>query len=230
MGVMTAGLESNLLDIERASERVAAELILPIRGELVGPESAFELRRQELRKEMTPIVEAAKAVTVIDTAEQAEEAAKLGRLLQVGMKEGELFFKGVKVRIDLVKKPVLAAEKEDMDRLEAEKGKLGRLITLYGAKVKGEQEEADRKAREEAPRKAQEEQLARAIELEAAGELDAAEAILEEQPYVMPVVTQSQGPVKLAGTVGKVWPSRKGSVCRVAGWRRKRRATSVVDA
>ncbi len=179
-------------------------ITLPVRGELVGPGSEFEKRRLELRAEYTPIVEAAKKLTVIESQEQAEEATKLGRLLQTGVKEAEIFFKGIKVQIDSIKKPVLEAEKEDTDRLTAEKNKLGRLQTAWDAKCRREREEAERLAREEAAAQAREEQLARAIELEQAGELEQATATLDEPVYVAPVIMQAAAPPQIAGKVSKV--------------------------
>jgi hypothetical protein len=87
--------------------------------------------------------------------------------------------------------------------VDAEKKRLGGLLTTYNQKVQAEREAEERRQREEAERLAREEQLARAVELEASGDIEQAEAVLEE-PIFTPVVVQSQAPVKPAGQVGRL--------------------------
>ena len=177
-------------------------IVLNVSPELLGPGSAYEERRAALRKEYSPIIQAAKELTV-DSVDTYEEANKLGRLLQAASKETEAFFKEVKVQVDAIKKPVLAAEKEHMNPLEEQKLRLGREITSWDIKVRREREEEERKAREEAEKQAREDQLQRAVELEAAGELQQAEAILDEPVYVPPVIIQSVTAPKVQGKVAK---------------------------
>ena len=177
-------------------------IVLSVSPELLGPGSAYEERRAELRKQYGPIVLAASKVTV-DSVEAYDEANKFGRLLQAASKETEAFFKEVKLQIDAIKKPVLAAEKEHMNPLEEQKLRLGREITNWDIKVRREREEEERKAREEAEKQAREEQLQRAVELEAAGELQQAEAILDEPVYVPPVIIQAPTAPKVVGKVSR---------------------------
>jgi hypothetical protein len=178
-------------------------IVLNVSPELLGPGSAYEERRAALRKEYSPIIQAAEKL-IVDSVDSYEEANKLGRLLQAASKETEAFFKEVKVQVDAIKKPVLAAEKEHMNPLEEQKLRLGREITAWDIKVRREREEEERKAREEAEKQAREEQLMRAVELEAAGELQQAEAILDEPVYVPPVIIQSVTAPKVAGKVSRV--------------------------
>ena len=60
-------------------------------------------------------------MTAIVTAEDAEEATKYGRLLQVAVKETESFFKGVKSQIDDIKKK--------MDELQQQQKELEKSLT-----------------------------------------------------------------------------------------------------
>lgn len=178
-------------------------IVLNVSPELLGPGSAYEERRVALRAEYGPIILAASKITV-DSVEAYKKANEFGRLLQAASKETEAFFKEVKVQIDAIKKPVLAAEKEHINPLEEEKLRLGREITNWDIKVRREREEEERKAREEAEKQAREEQLQRAVELEAAGELQQAEAILDEPVYVPPVIIQAPTAPKTVGKVSRV--------------------------
>jgi hypothetical protein len=179
-------------------------ITLPTQGDIVGPGSVFEVKRLALRKEFQPALDAAGRLAVIDTPEQAEEAVKIGRTLQAGTKEIEIFYKPIKVEIDALKKPILEAEKEDNARIDNEKKRIGSLVQVYDGKVRREREEADRKARAEAEEAAREAQLARALELAASGEDEEADALLEEPVAVMPVFTQTQAPASAPGKVTKV--------------------------
>lgn len=208
-----------------AVQEVSTEIVLAKAGELLGPGSAYEVRRNELRREFEPIIAAAKTITVVDSVESAEKANEMGRLLQVGVKESEEFFKSVKKQIDNIKAPVLAAEKEDVVALNAEKVRLGGAITTYREKVEAERQAAQRAAeeaaaaqakldREEAERQAREDTLNRAIE---AGD----DAILDEEIVVPEVFT----PVPIVQVASP--PMMRGSSTRttysagVIGWEEK---------
>jgi len=171
-------------------------------GKILGPASEYEKKTIALRHEYEAVVQAAKELTVIDSLEKVEEATKLGRLLQTGTKEIELFFKPIKQAIDNLKSPVLAAEKQLKDMLETEKTRLGTAVTVWNNKQRALREEEERKSRELAEQAAREEILNRACELEAAGDTEAAEAILDE-PVMAPVVIQSVAPPKVQGQVAK---------------------------
>ena len=168
-------------------------------GKILGPASEYEKKTIALRHEYEAVVQAAKELTVIDSLEKVEEATKLGRLLQTGTKEIELFFKPIKQAIDNLKSPVLAAEKQLKDMLETEKTRLGTAITVWNNKQRALREEEERKFRELAEQAAREDILSRAC---AAGDTEAAEAILDE-PVMAPVVIQSVAPPKVQGQVAK---------------------------
>lgn len=178
------------------------EIVLVRPGEILGPDSEYEKKRLAIKTEYSQVVLEAKSITTVGSLEELERANNFGRLLQVGSKEIEAFFKPVKQALDSLKKPVLEHERQMASELDTEKRRLGSLITVYSAEQERLRQEAERAAREEAEKAAREEQLARAIELESAGEAEAAEAVLDE-PVYSPVVTRSTAPVRMAGQVGK---------------------------
>jgi hypothetical protein len=178
------------------------EIVLIDAGQIVGPESAFAEKRRNLQQEVKPLIEAANKISV-DSAESAEQATQAGRVLQAAQKERENYFKYVKGQIDAVKKPVLEAEKEDVGTIKVAKERLGEQLTVYNHKQEQIRIEEERKAREAAEAAAREEALNRAVELDLAGEHDAAEDVLQE-PAAMPVVVRSVTPARVAGQVSKV--------------------------
>lgn len=178
------------------------ELILGQMTTLLKPEGDYEKRKISLHNEYAPIVVNASKITAITTEEQAQEAANFGRLLQAGAKELETFFKSIKVKCDAIKNPILADEKAENKPLDDERERLGVLLTAWNQEVQRKAQEAQRKAEEEARKVAEEEALQRAIELAAAGEDDAAEAVLEEPIVAAPVVVQAAY-AKPTGSVGR---------------------------
>ncbi len=180
----------------------STELALPKIVEILGPSGAYETKRIALRNEYGAVVAAAKKLTVIETAEDAEQATQYGRLLQVATKETEAFFKSIKSTIDDIKKPILQAEKDDSNPYNTEKARLGGLLTGYQAEQRRLREEEERKAREASEKQAQEDALQRAIELAAAGEDEAADAVLEEPIVAAPVVIPNAAP-KPTGSVAR---------------------------
>ena len=179
------------------------ELALPRIVEILGPDGDYEKRRIALRSEYSAVVEQAKKITEIDSAEAAEDATKIGRLLQVASKETETFFKGVKIQVDAIKKPILDAEKADCGPYESEKKRIGTLQSVWDQKVLREKEEADRIAREKALQDAREEALLRAIEMESIEGTEAAEQLLQEPVVALPVVTLSKSAGRPTGSVNK---------------------------
>ena len=135
--------------------------------------------------------------------EELEDANNAGRVLQASTKEIELFYKPLKQQVDAFKAPLLQHEKEFAAPLDAEKRRLGGLITGYSQEVERKRQEEERKAREEAERVAREDALARAVEAEQSGDAEAAEQILNEPIMAAPVVIQQEAPVRMAGQVGK---------------------------
>lgn len=177
------------------------EIVLVKAGEILGPGSAYERRRHELLREYGAPLDAAKAFTEIGSHEDAERATQLGRLLKVAESETLAYFKKVKLQIDDIKKPVLAAEKEDVGSYSYEKARIGVLQTEWDQKCAREQAERDRLAREEAQKQAQEDLLQQAIDAEERGE--DADEVLAQPVYAVPVVTQVQSQPKIAGKVSK---------------------------
>lgn len=180
---------------------IEGALVLKVPVELLGPNSEYERRRLVLKKDVDQLVLDASKVVSVASAEEEEYANNAGRILQAESKEIENFFEPIKRQINDFKAPVLRHEHEFADPVEAEKKRIGRLITDWKIKCAREKEEADRKAREEAEKQAREDALARAVELEQSGDAEAAEQVLNE-PIFAPAVTLSQAAPKLAGQVG----------------------------
>lgn len=178
------------------------EIVLTSPAQLVGPGSVFDQRRTELQKEVAGILAESKKI-VVNSPEMAEKATAAGRVLMVARRERELFFKNIKSQVDDLKRPILAAEKQDCGELEAESFRLGEELTRYNAEQRRLRESAERAAREAAEAAAREELLNRAIELETAGDAEQAEQVLAE-PVFAPVVIQAVTPPKVAGQVGKL--------------------------
>ena len=184
-----------------AKKSESKEIVLITPSQLVGPGSAFEKQRNLYKQEVAPILAASKELKVI-SVETAEKATEFGRLLVTARKEREPWYKNIKSMIDGLKKPILEAEKSDIGELEAEGQRLGSELTAWNNKQRALREEEERKSRELAEQAMREELLLRACELEAAGDKEAAEAVLEE-PVMAPVVIQSVAPPKVQGQVAK---------------------------
>ena len=180
----------------------SVELTIPKLAELLAPKGEFELKRIELKNEYSGVLAAAKKVTVIDSPESAEEATKLGRLLQVAVSETSAIFTNVKRMVDAVKKPLLEGEKADCGAYESEKKRLGELLTDFQITERRKREAEERAAREEAQRQAEADAQQRALELAAMGEDEAAEAVLEEPVVAAPVVIAATAP-KPTGSVAR---------------------------
>lgn len=181
---------------------MSTELVLAGVVQILGPSGTYEKRRIALREEYGQVVLAAKKLTVVETTEQAETATQYGRLLQTAAKETETFFKGVKSQIDDIKKPILQAEKDDTGPYNTEKARLGGLLTAYQAVERRKREEEERVAREKAQAQAEEDAIQRALDLAAAGESEAADAVLEEEVIAAPVVIPVSAP-KPTGSVAR---------------------------
>lgn len=177
---------------------VAAE---QVRGEILGPESAFAVARSAKRKEWAPVVESAKTITITDK-ESHELAVGHGRLLQASQKEVEALFTDAKRRIDALKKPILQAEKDDIDVITKAKNELGAKVQAYTREQERIALEARRAAEAEARRAEEERRLAEAIAAEQAGEVAEAEQILNEVSLPMPAIVQAPE-IKVSGQVQK---------------------------
>lgn len=179
---------------------VEGVLVLQVPTELLGPKSEYERRRLILKKDVDRLLLDSGKITAVTSAEEEEFANNAGRILQVESKEIEKFFDPIKSQINDFKAPVLRHEHEFADPVEAEKKRIGRLITTWKQQCAREKEERDRAAREEAEKQAREDQLARAIKLEQSGDVEAAAQVLEE-PVFAPAVTLSEAAPKLPGQV-----------------------------
>lgn len=185
------------------------ELAVPKVIEILAPEGEYEKKRIALRSEYSAVLAESKKIKAIETSEQAEAATKFGRLLQTASKETATFFTGVKQMIDSIKKPVLAAEKDDVNPYENEKARLGNLLTKFQLAERQRVAEEERQARIKAEQDAESERLSRSLELAASGEMEAAETVMEEPIVAAPVVVAATE-TKFTGSV-----SRKSYSCEV---------------
>ena len=182
---------------------IESALVLKVPAELLGPGGEYDKRRIALQKDINQLVLDASKITQVTTPEELGLANNAGRVLQASTKEVELFYKPLKQQVDAFKAPLLQHEKEFAGPVEAEKRRLGALITTYNQEQERKRQEAERVAREAAEQAARDEALARAVELEAAGEKEAAEQLLNEPIQAAPVVIQQEAPTRMAGQVGK---------------------------
>lgn len=186
-----------------ATTTIEKAIVISVPPTLLGPESDYEKGRIALRNEYDPIIAASKKIEVVETLEQLKQANDAGRVLQAGSKDCEAFFRPIKQQIDAIKKPVLDAENAFVDELDSEKRRLGGIITAYNVKKEQERRVEEARQREEAEKAEREAQLNRAIEAEAAGDTQTAEAILEEPTMPSPVVAQRSVPTRMSGQVPK---------------------------
>ena len=178
-------------------------LVLTIPPTLLGPGSEYDKRRLALKKDVEQLVLDASKITQVTTLEELEQANNAGRVLQASTKEVADFYTPLKRQVDAFKAPLLLHEKEFAGPVDAEKKRLGGLITEYSQEVLRKQQEEERVAREAAEAVAREEALNRAVEIEATEGKEAAEQFLSEPIMAAPVVIQQEAPTRMAGQVGK---------------------------
>ena len=179
------------------------QLVLRVPVEILGPGSEYEKRHIALKKDIEQLVLDASKIVQVTTPEELEAANNAGRVLQASTKEVELFYKPRKQQVDAFKAPLLMHEKEFAGPVDAEKRRLGGLITSYNQEVERKRQEAERIAREAADAAAREEALNRAVEIEATEGKVAAEQFLEEPIQAAPVVIQQEAPVRMVGQVSR---------------------------
>jgi hypothetical protein len=170
--------------------------------EVLAPSGIFELKRIKIVEDAQRAVSKAREITSITNDEQEQQATDAGRVLQVAKKELETIYTDVKRQIDAVKKPILEREKQDIGPVDAEKNRLGVEMTKYAGERRRKREEEERVAREVAQKQAEEDAIQRALDLAAAGESEAADAVLDEQVIAAPVVIQASAP-KPTGSVAR---------------------------
>ena len=178
-------------------------IVIRVPVEVLGPGSPYELRKAELKKEHHAILEAASRIQSIESPEDEARTVEFGRLLQAAQKETEAFFKEIKTQIDSIKKPVLADEHAAADVIEEAKKRLGKMLTEWNRKQREIQEAANRAAREEAERLVREDLLERAVDLELSGEVEQAEALLQEPVENHVVQVQTRVATRASGQVSK---------------------------
>lgn len=181
-------------------------IVLTIPPTLLGPESDYAKRCIEIKQDHDKLLLDAKKITKIETPEDLTNANNCGRVLQAAGKEVELFYVPLKRQVDAFKRPLLDDEREFSTALDTEKKRVAGLIMAYNQEQERQRQQAEREAREAAEKAARNEQLDRAIEMEAAGESEAAvDAVLDEQVF-SPAVIQQSAPPKMAGQVAtKRW-------------------------
>ena len=178
-------------------------LVLEVPVTLLGPGSEYEKRHIALKKDINQLILDASKITQVTTPEELESANNAGRVLQASTKEVENFYTPLKRQVDAFKAPLLLHEKEFAGPVDAEKKRLGGLITGYNQEVQRKQQEAERIAREASEAAAREEALNRAVEIEATEGKEAAEQFLSEPIMAAPVVIQQEAPTRMAGQVSK---------------------------
>jgi hypothetical protein len=144
----------------------------------------------------------------VDSEETAQSAGLAIRKVKVLRKQIKLLFEEPVMLAHKTHKAMVAARaKLDDAPAEAErllKNKLG----AYSAKVEQEREEEERRLRELARKEEEEKRLAEAEALEAAGETEEAEEVLNE-PIEAPVVVLAPATPKIEGvSMRKVWKHR----------------------
>lgn len=175
-------------------------VIKKLEGEILGAESQFAIQRSAKKQEWEPIILAAKDFKVAN-AESKEMAVGYGRLLMASEKELKILYVNIKQSIDQIKKPILEAERIDMDAIKKAKDHLGSLVQAFNAEQDKIQREELRKAQEAARKAAEEAKIAEAILLEAAGEKEEAEIVLNEKPMLQSPVIIQNAPAKARGEV-----------------------------
>lgn len=180
-----------------------SEIILVDRPEieLLGPSGSLAIARAKNREDWLQIVEVTKTLKITDAASK-ETAVGYGRLLQTSEKELSKLYTEAKQAIDLIKKPILAMEKEDLGTIKVTKDTLGVLVQTYNRDQEKIHQEALRTAREEALKAAEEQKIAEAIYLESVGEIKEAEQVLNER-ILAPAVIVQKTVAKVTGEVGK---------------------------
>jgi hypothetical protein len=124
----------------------AITIVEKLQQELLSPESGYELKRQELRKQAGPILEHSKTLTAV-TPETHSSVVEIGRLLQGLENETCNFFKPIKQQFDTAKKVILEQEKADVNPIAEEKRRLSQLLVAHEAEQSRRQREAAERAK-----------------------------------------------------------------------------------
>lgn len=140
----------------------------------------------------------ARQITVIKTTDDYVRAGEVLLTIKEIRKKIEATFKPIKQKMDAAKKEVLDQEKAADAPLAEAEAWLKPQISTYLAEQERIRREEERRLQEEARKREEEARLQAAIEAEKSGNKEEAEAIIEEKPYVAPVVVPRAVP-KVSG-------------------------------
>ena len=159
--------------------------------------------QQETSKALT-IVESAHSLVIKDVTDY--------RYAQVTMKEVKDRIKELtdtrmaQTRpLDESKAKIIAFFAIPLEKLEKAKGYLNQIMVKFTEEQETKRREEERRLQEEARKRAEEEALQQAIEAEAAGDKEEAEAIIQEPVYVPPIKVVSEIPKSKESHIRETW-------------------------
>jgi hypothetical protein len=146
-------------------------------------------------------MEATKAITEIKTPEEYKAANDARKVLSKAMKAGEAVLEDTKKKAHAVWKAFTSSQSDIKVGKEgdAEVARIGRMTSAYDQEQEREHQRKQRELEEKARKEAEERALEEATALEAAGDKDAAEAVLNE-PVVTPTVEIAKSTPELDNT------------------------------
>jgi hypothetical protein len=176
------------------------ELSRVITATLFKPDAPYEIEKIKTRKELDPFIDRAKDIEIKDN-EDKQIAINLGQVLIVGEKSVKEQYGPFKKSIDAIKQSILNDENYELDRIFEAKERLSKLITVFNEEQDKIIAEQNAIALAEAQKEEEERKLNDAIALEESGDLESAEAVLDEESLPPPVITQT--PQKMKGEVNR---------------------------
>ncbi len=107
--------------------------------------------------------------------------------------------------IDESKAKIIAFFAIPLEKLEKAKSYLNKIMVSFTEEQETKRREEEKRLQEEARKRAEEEALQQAIEAEAAGETQEAEAIIQEPVYVPPIKVVSEIPKSKESYIRETW-------------------------
>lgn len=150
-----------------------------------------------IKAEIVPVTARAQALTVTNQDEHESALAFIGDVGRTAKKVEALFAEPKRLAF-AAHRAITAAEAVLLEPLKHAKQLAGRKCDTYESEVRARVEAEERAAREAARKQEEERQLRDAIEAEAAGDVEQAEAILAE-PVAVPVIRVEAPVAKVAG-------------------------------
>jgi hypothetical protein len=174
---------------ESAIARTASEVLEYVR-ERLAPTVQEERAKVEIAMART------EAITEINTAEEYREADQARRALNKAIKDGVNVLEDTKKKAHAVWKAFTTSQSDiKFDKSgEAEVARIGRLTSAYDREQERKRQEKQREAEAKAKKEAEERALKEAAELEAAGDKEAAEAVISAPVTPPPVELPSTTP------------------------------------